>query len=96
MKFPLPPGILTVAKPATPVKLNRLFHRKEQTDCCGSATIGPDERRLFSEKTPEPRQLNDVVRRQNRANQIGLRRCVDFIEMTLRFAKLHKLPDALV
>ena len=47
-------------------------------------------------KIPQARQLNDVVGRQDRTDHISLRRGVNFIEMTLRFAKLHKLPDALV
>ena len=51
---------------------------------------------LFFEKIPEPRQLNDVVRRQNRADKISLRHRVNFIQMTLRFWLQHKLPDALV
>ena len=37
-----------------------------------------------------------MVRRQNRANQIRLRRGVNFVEMTLRFWQMHKLLDALV
>jgi hypothetical protein len=36
----------------------------------------------------------DVVRRQNRANQIRLRHGVNLIQMTLRFGLHHKLPDA--
>jgi hypothetical protein len=51
---------------------------------------------LFSEKIPEPRQLNDVIPGQYRANQIGLRRGVHFIQMTLRFRLRHKLLNALV
>jgi hypothetical protein len=58
--------------------------------------IGPRWAPLFSKKIPQSRQLNDVVRRQNRANQISLRHCVNFIQMTLRFGLQHKLPDALV
>jgi hypothetical protein len=50
----------------------------------------------FSEKIPQTRQLNDVVRRYNRANQIRLRRGVNFIQMTLIFGLHHKLSDALV
>ena len=50
--------------------------------------------RSFSEKIPEPRQLNDVIPGQNRANQIRLRRGVNFIQMTLRFRLQHKLLDA--
>jgi hypothetical protein len=50
----------------------------------------------ISGKIPEPRQLNDVVRRQDRANQISLRHRMNFIQMTLRFWLQHKLPDALV
>jgi len=51
---------------------------------------------LFSEIVPQPRQLDDVVRRQNRANQIRLRRGVNFIQVTLIFGLHYKLPDALV
>jgi hypothetical protein len=58
--------------------------------------IGPRWAPLFSKKIPQSRQLNDVVRRQNRANQISLRHCVNFIQMTLRFGLQHKLPDAFV
>jgi hypothetical protein len=39
-------------------------------------------------------EFSDVVRRQNRANQIRLRRGVNLIQMTLRFGLHHKLPDA--
>jgi hypothetical protein len=42
------------------------------------------------------RQLDDEFRRQDRADIIGLRRGVNFVEMTLRFWQTHKLPDALV
>src|SRR5258708_20139650 len=45
---------------------------------------------------PQVREFNDVVRRQNRANQISLRRGVNFIQMMLRFGLQHKPPDALV
>jgi len=51
---------------------------------------------LFSKKIPQAGEFNDVVLRQNRANQITLRRCVNFIQMTLRFGLQHKLPDTLV
>jgi hypothetical protein len=51
---------------------------------------------LFFEKIPQTREFNDVVRRQNRANQIRLWRGVNFIQMMLRFGLRHKLPDALV
>nr|WP_245332651.1 autotransporter outer membrane beta-barrel domain-containing protein [Bradyrhizobium erythrophlei] len=43
-----------------------------------------------------PRQLDDVVRRQYRANQIRLRRGVDFVQMMLGFRLRHKPFDALV
>jgi len=58
--------------------------------------IGPRGASLLSEKIHEPRQLNDVFRRQNCGNQIGLRRGVNFIQMALRFGQTHKLLDALV
>ena len=45
---------------------------------------------------PQARHLDDVVRRQDRADKISLRHRVDFIQMTLRFWLQHKLPDALV
>jgi hypothetical protein len=48
----------------------------------------------FFEKIPQAREFNDVVRRQNRANQIRLWRGVNFIQMMLRFGLRHKLPDA--
>ena len=51
---------------------------------------------LFSEKVPQARQLDNVVRRQGRANKISLRRGVNFIQMTLRFGQMHKLLNALV
>ena len=51
---------------------------------------------LFSEKIPQARQLDDVFRRQDRADHIGLRRSVNFMQMTLPFAQLHELLDALV
>jgi hypothetical protein len=51
---------------------------------------------LFSEKIPQARHLNDVVGRQNRANQIRLRRGVNFIQVTLIFGPHHKFPDARV
>jgi hypothetical protein len=51
---------------------------------------------LFSEKILEPRQLDDVFRRQNRADKISLRHRVNFIQMTPRFWLQHKFPDALV
>jgi hypothetical protein len=51
---------------------------------------------LFFEKIPQARQLNDVIPGQYRANQIKLRRGVNFIQMTLRFWLRHKLLDALV
>ena len=50
----------------------------------------------FFEKIPQAREFNDVVRRQNRANQIRLRRGMNFIQMMLRFGLRHKPPDALV
>jgi hypothetical protein len=50
----------------------------------------------IEQQIPEPRQLNDVIPRQYRANQIRLRRGVNFIQMTLRFRLQHKLLDALV
>jgi hypothetical protein len=43
-----------------------------------------------------PYQLDDVFRRQDRADKIRLRRGVNFVQMTLPFAQLHKLLDALV
>ena len=58
--------------------------------------IGPRGASLLSEKIPQARQLNDVFRRQNCGDQIGLRRGVNFIQMTLRFGQKHKLRDALV
>jgi hypothetical protein len=51
---------------------------------------------LFSEKIPQARQLVDVFRRQNCGNYVRLRRGVNFIQMSLPFAQLHELPDALV
>jgi hypothetical protein len=51
---------------------------------------------LFFERIPQAPEFNDVVRRQNRANQIRLWRGVNFIQMMLRFGLRHKLPDALV
>ena len=51
---------------------------------------------LFSEKIPQARQLNDMVPRQDRAENIRLRRGVNFIQMSLRFGQMHKLRDALV
>jgi len=50
----------------------------------------------FSEKFPQARKLDDVVRRQGRADHFGPRRGVNFIEMTLCFALLHKLLDTFV
>jgi len=61
--------------------------------------LGRRERAVFfefSEKMPEPRQLDDVVRRQDRADKIRLRRGVNFIQMMLRFGLKHKLLDAFV
>jgi hypothetical protein len=69
---------------------------KDQRNCCRSATIPARWPPLFSEKIPEPRQLDDVVRRQDRADKIRLRRGVNFVQMTLRFGLTHKLLDALV
>jgi hypothetical protein len=69
---------------------------KDQRNCCRSATIPANGPQLFSEKIPQARQLDDVVRRQDRADHIGLRRGVNFIQVTLPFAQLHKLLDALV
>jgi hypothetical protein len=51
---------------------------------------------LSSEKIPQARQLDHVVRRQDRGNHIGLRRGVNFIQMPLRFRQLHKLLDTFV
>ena len=78
------------------VKSNRLFHLRSKKLLPISYNPGPDGPPLFSEKIPEPRQIGDVVRRQDRADKIRLRRGVNFIQMTLPFAQLHKLPDALV
>jgi hypothetical protein len=50
----------------------------------------------FSEKIHQARQLDDVVCRQYRANQIRLRRGVDFVQMMLGFRLRHKPFDALV
>jgi hypothetical protein len=44
---------------------------------------------LFSEKMPQARQLNYVVRRQDRTDEIRLRRGVNLVQMTLRFGQLH-------
>jgi hypothetical protein len=44
---------------------------------------------LFPEKIPEPRQLDDMFGRQNRDNEIRLRRGVNLIQMTLRWAQSH-------
>jgi hypothetical protein len=60
------------------------------------ATIPARRASLFSKKIPQARQLNDVFRRQNRADKIRLRYGVNFIQMTLRFGLQHKLPDALI
>jgi len=38
----------------------------------------------FFKKIPQPREFNDVVRRQKRANHIRLRHGVNFIQLTLR------------
>ena len=56
----------------------------------------PQLRLLFREKIPQARQLNDVFGRQGRADEVRLRRGVNFVQMTLRFAQLHELLDALV
>ena len=53
-------------------------------------------RALISKKVFQPGQLDDVFRRQDGTDHIGLGRGVNFVQMTLRFAKLHKLLDALV
>jgi hypothetical protein len=45
----------------------------------------------FFKKIPQPREFNDVVRRQNRANHIRLRHGVNFIQMTLRFGLQQRL-----
>ena len=52
--------------------------------------------RLFSEKIPKAHQLDNVFRRQDRADRIGLRRGVNFVEMTLRFGQMHKPPDTFI
>jgi len=78
------------------VKSNRLFHLRSKKLLPISYNPGPDGPPLFSEKIPEPRQLDDVVRRQDRSDKIRLRRGVNFIQMTLPFAQLHELLDALV
>jgi hypothetical protein len=43
-----------------------------------------------------PYQLDDMFRRQDRVDKIRLRRGVNFVQMTLPFAQLHELLDALV
>jgi hypothetical protein len=53
-------------------------------------------RRYFPRKSLKRAQLNDVVRRQDRANQISLRRGVNLIQMTLRFGSRHRPLNALV
>jgi hypothetical protein len=40
-------------------------------------------RRYFPRKIPQARELNDVARRQDRADEIRLRRGVNFAQMTL-------------
>jgi hypothetical protein len=50
----------------------------------------------IEQQIPEPRQLSDVIPGQYRANQIRLRRGVNFIQMTLRFRLQHEFLDALV
>ena len=60
------------------------------------AISGKFHQALFSKKISQPGQLDDVFRRQNRADHIGLRRGVNFVQMTLRFAELHKVLDTLV
>lgn len=58
--------------------------------------LGRRERAVFFEffeKMPEPRQLDDVVRRQDRADKIS---GVNFIQMMLRLGLKHKLLDAFV
>jgi hypothetical protein len=77
------------------VKSNRPFHSR--TKKLLRISYNPARSAsLFSEKIPQARQFNDVVRRQNRANEIRLRHRVNFIQMTLRFWLQQKLPDALV
>jgi hypothetical protein len=78
------------------MKSNRLFHLRSKKLLPISYNPGPDGPPLSSEKIPEPRQLDDVVRRQDRADKIRLRRGVNFVQMTLRFGLTHKLLDALV
>jgi hypothetical protein len=51
---------------------------------------------LLSEKIPQARQLSDMLLRQNRADQIRLRRGVNFIQVALRFGLLHEFLDAFV
>jgi hypothetical protein len=68
-------------------------NKKTVADQLQSRPNGPP---LFFEKIPQARQLNDVVRRQNRADKISLRHRVNFIQMTPRFWLQHKFPDALV
>ena len=60
------------------------------------ATILGQTGRLFSEKIPQARQLDDMFRRQDCADKIRLRHGVNFVQMTLRFGLQHKFPDALV
>ena len=64
----------------------------------GQADVAPrtSGASLFSEKIPQARQLYDVVRRQNRADEIRLRRGVNFIQVTLRFRLQHEFLDAFV
>jgi hypothetical protein len=83
-----------------PVHIIKLAQQREITPCTWYilTTMGRDRvamRQLRSEKIPKAHQLDDVFRRQDRADHIGLRRGVNFVEMPLRFAKLHKPPDAL-
>jgi hypothetical protein len=58
--------------------------RSEAVDVLSIESEGgyPD---LLSKKIPQARHLDDVVGRQNRANQIRLRRGVNFIQVTLIF-----------
>lgn len=51
---------------------------------------------LSSEKIFQTRQLNYVIRRQNRANQARLWCGVYFVQVTLRVGSRHKIPDTFI
>src|ERR1700691_1579683 len=90
------PASLSVAETAMPVNQGRLFRQRNKMTVAPKIQMLGHRGVAILREIPQARQFNDLVRRQDRANDIRLRPGVNVIQVTLRDGLLHKLLDALV